>query len=60
MIGGLEKDEWGHPAVIFLLFFLLLDLIFPSLHLSFSDPILLQSGNQSYINLHKLHFPTGH
>lgn len=58
MKGGLERDEWGHPAVISLLFLLLLDLHFLFSLPTFSVALLsfsFNQGNQSDINLH---FPT--
>ncbi len=42
MKGGLERDEWGHPAVISLLFLPLLDLCF-----LFSLPASLQLSSHS-------------
>lgn len=52
MIGGLERDEWRHPAVISLLFLPLLDLglllFSPPLRPSLSgSPLILPQSGQS-------------
>lgn len=58
MKGGLERDEWRHPAVISLLFPLLLDLSFPFFPLpaflrlfSHSPSIRAISPTSTYISL---------
>lgn len=60
MIGGLERDEWGHPAVISLLFLPLLEpsflfFLFPTRVSPARLSLSVSQGNQFNFNLRKPH-----